>query len=101
MHRQPMKLTGKTYGKITDINHFLNLTETLSVALAHLIGYQSAKRFLVAPQRFTDLTHNFSAFGSRPSSPFAKSVRRGCNHLAIGWFVRHLHRSDQLSVSRR
>ncbi len=42
MHREPVKLAGKSNRKITDVNHFLDFPQPLLVGLPHFIRNQFA-----------------------------------------------------------
>ncbi len=49
--------TGKTGGIVTDINHFLNLTQTFLKYFPHFIGNQPSKCLFLFPYRKPNLTN--------------------------------------------
>ena len=77
MHREAVELTALTDGEIADVDHFLNLTKALLVALSHFVRDEGAEAVLLGTQGVAVLADDFTALGGGPLAPFDKRVGGG------------------------
>ena len=54
---QTIELAGQAHGKVADIDHFLNFTQTLLVNLAAFHSHQSAEGLLMFPELVAEHTN--------------------------------------------
>src|SRR5450432_304316 len=101
VHGQAVELTGKSDGKIADIDHFLYFAIAFLEALSHFIRYQSAKGRLVRAEGFADLSDDLAATGRGPAAPFGKGVQCGLYDRIITRLVSRDDGRDPLAIHGR
>ena len=70
MHGGSVQQTRLAYGKLADINHFLNFAQAFLINFTHFERYQVAQLFFISSECFPNLVNNQAAFRSRNNPPF-------------------------------
>src|SRR5690606_34195112 len=94
-------LPAQTQGKITDIDHLLNLPEPFLQTFAHLVRYQGPQVVLIFAKDIPKLSDNITPFGRRHRPPKSEGLLCLLNNAVV---VARRHLSDgpyQLIVYRR
>jgi hypothetical protein len=84
VHAQPVELARQADGEVADIDHLLDLTQTLGEDLPHFQRHQPAQRVLELAQLFAQLPYDFAALRRGHHAPGAKRfVCRACHRLVV------------------
>ncbi len=100
MHGQTVKLTGKSHSEITDVNHFLNFTQTFLERFTHFIRNQLTQRLFVFADLFSKLTNHFSTLRCRNCAPNFECFLSFQDHCFVFCFGSSVYGGDQLAVCR-
>src|SRR5690554_3188629 len=83
VNSKTVKLARKADGKIADVDHFLNLAQTLLIAFSHFIGNKFSKWFFQSSQFVPKLSYNFPTLWCRFQSPCFKSFGSRLHYLLV------------------
>ena len=100
MHREAVELTALTDGEIADVDHFLNLTKALLVALSHFVRDEGAEAVFLGTQGVAVLADDLPTLGSGPFAPFDKRFRGSSHHTLVVVVGGGGKGSDALAVHR-
>ena len=83
MHGESVELAGQTDGKVTDVNHLLDLAQSFLQALSHFVRHEGSERILVLPQGFAVEADDFSALWCWHVTPGLTGFGRCSNDLFV------------------
>ncbi len=98
LNGQSVKLAGETDGEVAHVDHFLYLSHALLEAFAHFVGDELSEGFFVLAQGIAVLTHDFTAFRGRPTTPDFKSFLRTLDHAIVFFACSRRDTADQSAV---
>ena len=76
LHGRSIQLPRLSHGKITYVDHLLNLSQSFPVYFPHFISHQHSQVILIFPQGKSDLPYHFTPFRSRDGSPLFEGLFR-------------------------
>jgi hypothetical protein len=77
VHGVSVELPGLAHGKVADVDHLLDFTQSFLEGFAHLVGHQGSQWLLISPELMADLADNLSPPGCRHLSPLQKGLVGG------------------------